>query len=117
MTMDFMDYQGLAMRTASSVWPDDNELRVNLPLILSALGLAGEAGEVADEVKKWLNHGHPLNFDKLDKEIGDILWYCARYALWRGVPLGDLAMQNIEKLRARYPEGFDTERSLHRKEA
>jgi NTP pyrophosphatase (non-canonical NTP hydrolase) len=114
MALTLDEYQGLAMRTASNEWPTTEELVRNRPLLLVALGLAGEGGEVADNVKKWLNHGHPIDYDKIDKEVGDILWYCARYAQMRGLSLNRLARINVEKLRARYPQGFTSERSLHR---
>ena len=101
------EYQALAMRTAKP------ECRT---LSNVGLGLAGEAGEVADEIKKHLHHGHPLNKEKLVKELGDVCWYAALAATVLGVTLGDVMQTNIEKLKARYPEGFDPEKSLHRKE-
>jgi len=83
----------------------------------AALGLNGEAGEIADHVKKVLFHGHPLDEDTRDKiarEIGDILWYCAMGAKGIGLGLGEIATMNVEKLRKRYPEGFSVERSINR---
>lgn len=101
------EYQRLAMRTAKP------ECRV---LSNVGLGLAGEAGEVADEIKKHLHHGHPLNKDKLVKELGDVCWYAALAATVLDVTLEEVMQTNIDKLKARYPEGFDPEKSLHRKE-
>ena len=83
----------------------------------AALGLAGESGEIADHVKKVMFHGHPLDDptrDKIAKEIGDILWYCAMGAQGIGLGLGDIARMNVEKLKKRYPEGFSTDNSLNR---
>jgi NTP pyrophosphatase (non-canonical NTP hydrolase) len=110
---DFDEYQELALRTAS---PQSTESEQTM-LDAAALGLAGESGEIADHVKKILYHGHPLDDatrDKIAKEIGDILWYCAIGARGIGVSLSEIARLNVEKLRKRYPEGFSTEKSLNR---
>ena len=110
---DFDEYQELALRTASASSLQDNGTMLNA----AALGLAGESGEIADLIKKIMFHGHPLDDatrDKIAKEIGDILWYCAMGAQGIGVGLGEIARMNVEKLKKRYPEGFSTERSLNR---
>ena len=52
--------------------------------------------------------------EKLVKELGDVCWYVAEIATALDVPLEDVMQRNIDKLRARYPEGFDTLRSQHR---
>jgi len=70
------------------------------------LGVAGEAGEAADYIKKMLYHGITPDYDKLDKEFGDVLWYVAAYCHIMELPLEQLMFKNIEKLRKRYPNGF-----------
>lgn len=110
---DFDEYQSLALRTASGVSVASESAMLNA----AALGLNGEAGEIADHVKKVMFHGHPLDDDtrdKIAKEIGDILWYCALAAKGIGLGLGEIASMNVEKLRRRYPEGFSSERSMDR---
>lgn len=79
-----------------------------------ALGLAGEAGEVVEAVKKHVYHQHPLDRDHLVEELGDVLWYVTALASALGVPLDDIAAANVAKLLARYPEGFDPVRSRER---
>ena len=83
-------------------------------LINSVMGLNGEAGEVIDLVKKHLFHNHELDKDKLKLELGDVLWYLAEAAEALGISLEDIAISNIDKLKRRYPEGFDFEKSINR---
>jgi NTP pyrophosphatase (non-canonical NTP hydrolase) len=85
-----------------------------LQLAVMGLGVAGEAGEVADMLKKHIGHGHPLDITKLEKEMGDVLWYLAAIALCCNTTLETVAEANIVKLRSRYPDGFSRERSIHR---
>lgn len=105
--MTFDEYQVLAQRTS----PKGHSQIVN-----GALGLAGEVGECADHVKKHLFQGHELDRAHLAEEIGDVLWYCAELASGINRSLDEIAEQNIAKLRNRYPDGFDPERSLRRSE-
>lgn len=78
------------------------------------MGLCGESGEAIDIVKKWLAQGHELDREHLAKELGDIAWYLAETATALDLSLEGIFEANIEKLRKRFPEGFDTERSIHR---
>jgi NTP pyrophosphatase (non-canonical NTP hydrolase) len=68
------------------------------------LGLCGEAGEVADAVKKARYHKGELNLERLDKEVGDVLFYCGLYAIARGRLLSDIAQMNVDKLTQRYED-------------
>ena len=108
--MNANEYQQLAMRTLNP------ELSRKDVLINSVMGLCGESGEAIDIVKKHLFQGHNLEKEKLAKELGDIAWYLAEAAEALDVPLEEILEKNIEKLKKRYPEGFDAERSIHREE-
>lgn len=83
-------------------------------LINSVMGLCGESGEAIDIVKKWLAQGHELDKEHLAKELGDIAWYLAEAATALDLPLEQILKTNIEKLKNRYPEGFDAKRSMVR---
>ena len=80
-------------------------------LINSVMGLCGESGEAIDLVKKWLAQGHELDKVHLAKELGDVAWYLAEAATALDLDLDDILQQNLDKLAARYPEGFDAQRS------
>ena len=71
-----------------------------------AHGLAGEAGEVCDFLKKVHGHGKPYDRAALVKELGDVMWYVANLADAHGITLSEVATANVAKLRARYPAGF-----------
>jgi NTP pyrophosphatase (non-canonical NTP hydrolase) len=91
------------------------QLAPHWSMMVAALGLAGEAGEFADLIKKELGHGHPVNYDKREKELGDTLWYVADAARLSGFGLGSLAKTNTVKLDDRYGAGgFSTEKSIKR---
>lgn len=106
--MEFNEYQQLAARTENPAL-SKRELLAN-----AAMGLAGEVGELLDHLKKHLYHGHPLDIEYVTKELGDVSWYTASLARQCGLELEAVAVENIEKLRRRYPDGFSTERSLNR---
>ncbi len=108
--MNFAEYQELAARTLGRDRTHEQQLAN------AALGLTGEAGEVAEVIKKHLFHATPLDQDALAKELGDCLWYIGAFATVLGLDMDDIAQRNIDKLRKRYPEGFDTERSRNRTE-
>ena len=104
------EYQKLAMTTLNPA------LSKKEVLCNGVMGLCGESGEAIDIVKKHLHQGHELDKEKLIKELGDIAWYLAETAYALDVDLDEVLERNIAKLKARYPEGFDTEKSVHREE-
>jgi NTP pyrophosphatase (non-canonical NTP hydrolase) len=108
--MDLTTYQQLAARTLGRDRTHEQQLAN------AALGLTGEAGETAELIKKHLFHATPLDRDAMVKELGDCLWYIAAFATVLDIQMAEIAERNIEKLRKRYPEGFDPERSRNREE-
>ena len=108
--MTINEYQRLAMTTLNPNL-DKKDILIN-----GVMGLCGEAGEAIDIVKKHLAQGHELDREKLIGELGDIAWYLAETATVLNVDLEEILSRNIEKLRRRYPEGFDSSRSLNREE-
>ena len=108
--MEINEYQTLAMTTLNPALSQKDVL------INSVMGLCGESGEAIDIVKKWLAQGHQLDNEHLAKELGDIAWYLAEAATALDLNLEDILEANIEKLKKRYPEGFDIHRSLERNE-
>lgn len=99
--MKMEEYQRAAVRTARD---QGGEMP---PLWYLALGLTGEAGEVAEDVKKIARHGREFDADRIADEVGDCLWYIAAIAEAIGVPLDEIAQRNVKKLRKRYPRGFE----------
>lgn len=108
--MEINKYQKLAMRTLNPEI-DKKELILN-----AAMGLCGESGEVIDLVKKHLFQGHDLDDEKLIKELGDVAWYLAEAATALNVNLSEILEKNIKKLENRFPDGFNSNRSINRGE-
>ncbi len=104
------DYQKLAMTTLNPAL-DKRDVLIN-----AVMGLCGESGEAIDIVKKHLHQGHALDREKLIKELGDIAWYLAEACHALDTDLDTVLEGNITKLKARYPQGFDTARSIGREE-
>lgn len=111
-TSDFNEYQRAAMRTLSL----DSSRDLDSMYATTALGLNGEAGEVAEMVKKRLFHGHQIDREKFAKELGDILWYVACGCEAIDMNMSTIAKLNIDKLKSRYPEKFESERSINKNE-
>jgi NTP pyrophosphatase (non-canonical NTP hydrolase) len=94
-------YQKWTSKTA--VYPSDPK-KPELASMYVALGLAGEAGEVANKIKKWYRDG-VLDVDSVRKELGDVLWYAARLAEELGFSLEDTLTENMNKLNTRLEKG------------
>lgn len=99
--MTVNEYQAAALTTA--VYPEDKRI------IYPALGMCGEAGEVADKVKKVIRDNNQQFTDEkkreIAKEIGDVLWYCATLSHDLGFTLEEVAQMNIDKLQSRKERG------------
>ena len=108
--MTFAEYQTAALRTAGESYLGEGELS----LANCALGVAGEAGEFADSIKKILAQGHSFKRDILVEELGDLLWQINAAAQRIGASLEEVAETNIRKVQNRYPNGFSTEASVNR---
>jgi NTP pyrophosphatase (non-canonical NTP hydrolase) len=110
MNMNLNEYQEKAYRTAKKFETHSAALSDG------GLGISGEAGELANKIKKHIHHNHPLDPDALVEEIGDVLWYAAFLASTLGETLEEIAQFNIAKLKLRYPDGFSTKASIDRKD-
>lgn len=110
--MTINEYQEACLRTE----PMDAKITDTTRLENGLMGLNGEAGEAIDIMKKFLFQGHELDKKHLAKELGDVAWYLAVTADALGYYLEDIFQMNIDKLKARYPDGFDPELSKHRKD-
>ena len=88
-------------------------------VLTAAIGISAEGGEFAEIVKKCIFQGKPMDDDAqyhMKRELGDIMWYIAHACIALGISLEDVLDTNIQKLEARYPDGFEAFRSEHRKE-
>lgn len=127
--MNASEYQKLAMRTNDRKATDrllelidDNQIVSGDDLIIpdiggllnGCLGLAGESGETLDMVKKWIFHEKELDLEHFKKELGDVMWYMAMICEAMEMNLNEIMQMNVDKLKARYPEGFDTVRANNR---
>lgn len=102
-------YQQLASRTINF---DNNLANTEMHALH---GMSAEVGELHSLYQK-MYQGHQFDKDHAKKELGDLLWFIAEYCTVCGLTLEEVAQANIEKLEARYPDGFEVERSLHRAE-
>ncbi len=99
------EYQELANRTMSC--------ECGMAEMHAVHGISSESGELQALYQK-IYQGHEFDEEHAKKELGDILWFIAEYCTAMGWKLEDVMQLNINKLKARYPEGFSAEKSLHR---
>ena len=102
------EYQELA-RVTQNLKLDKTQQLLN-----GCCGLAGESGEVIDIVKKYAFQGHDLDAEHIKEELGDVMWYIALLCNVIGVDLSEVMNENIQKLKRRYPQGFDSDKSVNR---
>lgn len=107
--MELNEYQKLANRTCSIT---NDKVKM---LYHGTFGLTSEAGEVAGIIQKTYQK-HPFEKEHMMKELGDCMWMIAEICTAIGCTMDEVGQMNIDKLKARYPEGFSAERSLHRAE-
>lgn len=115
--MTINEYQYKAMRTKSStpfvILNNKDEIH-KAELLEGLMGLNGEAGECVDILKKHIFQGHNIDREHLASELGDVAWYLALSAYAIGYDLDSIFQHNIEKLKKRYPNGFESKKSLNR---
>lgn len=103
----FNHYQELAKRTINT------DLTENKKLAHALYGLSSETGEISGIFQKELQ-GHEVRRDDLKEEVGDLLWFTAELCTVFGFDMDEIAQKNIDKLKKRYPDGFDEDRSVNR---
>jgi NTP pyrophosphatase (non-canonical NTP hydrolase) len=108
--MNLQEYGEEVQRTAASYQFYQEAIAV------FGLGLTGEAGEVADLIKKHIGHGHPMAVAAITKELGDVIWYWMALCQLLKIDPEEVLQANVKKLRARYPDGFSVERSKNREQ-
>ena len=104
------EYQKLASRTMGKDWTHSQYEHHALH------GMVGEIGELHSIYQKMYQGHIEVGYEHYQKELGDLLWFIAEYCTAMNWDLEDIMQMNIDKLKARYPEGFDAEHSLHRAE-
>lgn len=108
------EYQKLAMRNNSAKGKSDDENLRMIQLCNAGLGICSEAGEVTGLVKKHVMQGHALDINKVIEELGDTCWYIALFCEVLHINPEDILVNNIEKLKKRYPKGFSVQDSIKR---
>lgn len=106
----FNEYQKEAAKTIPS------EFNSETMIDNAVYGLCGEVGECVDRLKKVKFQGHPNDREHLIYECGDVLWYLSEMATGAGLTLEEIAEKNIQKLRKRYGDSFNSDKSVNRKD-
>ena len=107
--MKINEYQRLAARTMNL------DLSPKEQYMHALHGMVGEIGEINSIYQK-IYQGHSIDLEHLEKELGDLMWFIAEFCTAHNWRLDDICEMNIQKLRDRYPDGFESDRSLHRAE-
>ena len=107
------DFQEACNRTLNSS-PGFTLTDEQLMTVWTAIGIAGEAGEVSELVKHGIFHQQGINKQELIKELGDILWYISALCTTQGITLDEVMEQNVAKLKARYPHGYNPKDGVKR---
>ena len=105
--MNFTDYQKLASRTMNKKHTPEQNIHHALH------GMVSEIGELHGIYQK-VYQGHEYNEEHAKKELGDLIWFIAEYCTSNGWTMEEIAQMNIDKLKARFPDGFSAEKSLNR---
>ena len=106
--MEIREFQKLSTRTLNM------ELSKEQLISNMIFGANGELGEVTDILKKDLFHSHKLDQGHLAEEIGDVMFYLVNLATIFNFNMEDILQANVDKLKKRYPDGFDIDRSINR---
>lgn len=104
--MKFSEYTRLAKRTCTDLGEMD--------IYHFVLGITSEAGELASALKKHLAYGKDLDITNVAEEIGDLMWFVSQLCRILNLDFDEILEANLDKLKARYPERFDTELALNR---
>ncbi len=107
------EFQKLSARTLIDE-PDFKLYNRETMLLWNAIGVAGEAGEVAELAKKQIFHRHGIDVESWKKELGDVLWYIAACCTKLDLTLEEVMQHNVDKLAARFPDGYSSERTKFR---
>ena len=108
MELRWYEFENLSKRTINENLTPEQQISNAI------FGLHGELGEVTDLIKKQLYQGHKISYDKLNEEVGDMLFYLAWLVRLYDMDFEKILQDNVDKLKKRYPEGFDSEKSINR---